>query len=227
MSGASGARERWIERGEPADEATWLEERVAAGALPASRVSLAAYAGHPAAALAAAALGLTLPRRRAAGRLGETAAIRQWLLGLGDVCAPEDRVAVARRALAVLLHAMGHDHDPGALDELLGRERPWSLARAVAGWGAQALDELGDPERVRGRVRVALAGWALAPGQTPRPYDPAQRYRVGEALSHPVHGQGFVRRAGRAAFELELPGGRALRLSHGRLELGRSAQDRR
>jgi len=209
----SPARRRWIRSGDPTHEAAWLAQRVQAGTLPRERLCLAAHLGHPAARLAASRLGLSLPSRRAQ-RAGAGAGLRQWILGLGDVCAPEERVTIARRALAVLLHALEHPHDPAALDELLGREKPWGVLRTVAGWAQDALDELEDPERVRRRVRVALLAWALEPGQAARSHDPRAWFRVGERVAS-AEGEGVVRRAGKASVEVE-ERGRTWRLPHRR-----------
>ena len=209
----SPTRRRWIRSGDPTHEAAWLAQRVQAGGLPRERLCLAAHLGHPAARLAATRLGLALPSRHAQ-RAGAGAGLRQWILGLGDACAPAERVTIARRTLAVLLHALDHDHDSAALDEHLSGEKPWSVLRTVAGWAQDALDELEDPERVRRRVRVALLAWALAPGQAAREHDPRAWYRVGERVES-GQGVGVVRRAGKAWVEVEEKG-QTWRLPHRR-----------
>lgn len=209
----SPARRRWIRSGDPTHEAAWLAQRVQAGTLPPERLRLAAHLGHPAARLAASRLGLALPNRHVQ-RAGAGAGLRQWILGLGDACAPEERVTIARRALAVLLHALGHDHGSAALDEQLSGQKPWGVLRTVAGWAQEALDELEDPERIRRRVRVALLAWALRPGQAAREHDPRAWYRVGERVTS-GEGEGVVRRAGKAWVEVE-ERGRTWRLPHRR-----------
>ncbi|MBL4849671.1 MAG: hypothetical protein JKY65_29425 [Planctomycetes bacterium] len=208
-------RQRWVQSGDPADEAAWLAERVATGALRAERLQLAAYVGHPAALVVVRQAG-PLYRRRAS-KAGASYQLRQWILGLGDLCPPSERVVVARRTLAVLLHSLGHDHGKAALDELTADHPPWGVFRIVAGWGQDALSEFGDSTRLRHRVTVALVGWALAEGQTPRPHAPHEWFRIGERVTHPRHGEGFVRRSGRRAFEVEFRQG-ARRLPHRRTE---------
>lgn len=153
--------------------------------------------------------------RRRTTKAGGGHQLRQWVIGLGDVCAPEEREVIARRTLAVVLHGLGHDSGSSALDEVLGGQKPWGLLRLVAGWAQDLLSETGDPAKVRRRVQVALAGWALSPGQEARPHDPRGEFRVGELVGHPRHGRGFVRRAGKSAYEAEFRG-RARRLPHRR-----------
>ena len=206
-------RQRWVETGDSIDEAAWLAERVAVGALRPERLRLAAYVGHPAAELAAREHGP--PYRRRAGKAGASYQLRQWILGLGDLCPPAERVVVARRALAVLLHALNHAHGPPALDELLAAHPPWGVLRVVAGWSQDALSEIGDSKRLRHRLGVALSGWALAEGQADRPHADEGWFRVGERVHHPRHGSGFVRRSGARAYEAEFQGG-ARRLPHRR-----------
>lgn len=206
-------RSRWIRSGDPMDEAAWLSARVEALELPLERVRLAAYVGHPAAQLVIARKGGAYRRRTT--KAGSGHQLRQWVIGLGDVCAPEERSVVARRTLAVVLHGLGHDSDSAALDEVLEGQKPWGLFRLVAGWAQDLLSEIGDPARVRRRVQVALAGWALARGQEARPHDPQAEFRVGERVAHPRHGLGFVRRAGKQAYEAEFRG-RSRRLPHRR-----------
>jgi hypothetical protein len=195
------------------DEAAWLSARLEVGELPLERVRLAAYVGHPAAQLVVARRGGAYRRRTT--KAGSGHQLRQWVIGLGDVCAPEERRTVARRTLAVVLHGLGHDSGSAALDEVLGGQKPWGLLRLVAGWAQDLLSEIGDPARVRRRVQVALSGWALAPGQEARGHDPCSEFRIGERVAHPRHGLGFVRRSGRQAYEAEFRG-RARRLPHRR-----------
>ena len=206
-------RQRWIQSGDPMDEAAWLEARVEAARLPLPRVRLAGYVGHPAALLVTSRHGGTYRRRTS--KAGSGHQLRQWVIGLGDVCAPEEREVVARRSLAVVLHGLGHDSTSAALDDVFAGQPAWGLMRLVAGWAQDLLSEAGDPARVRRRVQVALAGWALALGQEARPHDPRSEFRIGERILHPRHGQGFVRRAGKQAYEAEF-GGSSRRLAHRR-----------
>tara|TARA_R110002072_G_scaffold100877_8_gene222306 strand:+ start:1692 stop:2342 length:651 start_codon:yes stop_codon:yes gene_type:complete len=206
-------RQRWIQSGDPTDEAAWLDARVDAGQLPLHRVRLAGYVGHPAAHLVTARRGGSYRRRTT--KAGSGNQLRQWVIGIGDVCAPEERGVVARRTLAVVLHGLGHDSGSASLDEVFAGQPPWGLLRLVAGWAQDLLSEAGDPARVRRRVQVALAGWALALGQEARPHDPRSEFRIGERVLHLRHGQGFVRRAGQQAYEAEFRGA-ARRLAHRR-----------
>lgn len=205
-------RSRWIQSGDPTDEAAWLQARVAGGWLRPERLRLAAHLGHPAALLVAARHG-GVPRRRTT-RAGAGPQLRQWTLGLGDACPPAERGLVARRALSALLRLLDLPHGPAALDERLGRVPPWGALRVVADAAQEALSEAEGAAHVRARLRIALEGWALAEGQEARDYRPEERFRVGERLTHPRYGDGFVRRAGTKACVAEF-GRRVERLAHG------------
>lgn len=206
-------RSRWIRSGDPTDEAAWLEARVAGGWLRAERLRLAAHLGHPAALLVAARSG-GVPRRRTL-RAGAGQQLRQWTLGLGDVCPPAERLLVARRALRPLLRLLGFEATRRELSERLGDAPPWGAMRIVAGVAQEALSEVEEPTLVRTRLRAALEGWALAEGQEARPYRAEDVFRVGERVAHPELGDGFVRRAGTRACVVEFPR-LATRLPHRR-----------
>lgn len=126
-----------------------------------ARVRVAAYLGDPAALQALAARGLAPPPVRRVRSPIPSQALRQWILGVGDVCAPADRVPLARRALAILLARIDHPHEEADLDELLAREKPWSVLRIVAGWGEHVLgeEEEDDDGPIRHVLVAGLCAW--------------------------------------------------------------------
>jgi hypothetical protein len=208
------ARRAWIASGRVEDEASWLRARVEAGGLPSERLALAAYLGHPAALACAAELGPKLPQRLAV-KIGVGPALRQVVLGLGDVCAAHEREVVAGRALARILALLPPKLLPEeSASELLASARPWGALRVVANMAHEAFDEVGE-DALRHALRAALVGWALSIGQEARAYESQLLFRVGERLSHPVYGEGFVARAGARAIEAEF-GGTTRKLRHGR-----------
>ena len=126
---------------------------------------MAAYLGDAEAQQALEELGLPpLPRQRVALSPEPSQAIRQWILGLGDVCNPDDRVSIARGVLRSLLASIGHDHDDDDLDELLIREKPWSAMRIAAGWGEHVLSETDDEAAIRATITRDLLTWLAGTG---------------------------------------------------------------
>lgn len=139
-----------------------MAERVRAGDLAPERLRVAAYLGDPDARTALAAVGAQLPPARRALSPQPSQATRQWILGLSDVCAPDDREPIARLALAALLRLIDHDDSPAELDELLARDKPWSVLRTAAGWGEHVLGELDDRAAIERALREAIVPWALS-----------------------------------------------------------------
>lgn len=87
------AERRWRETGAVADEATWLRERVRAGALDDARLRLAAYVGHPAS------------RSALATPIFAPAYVQVWIYGLepwGVEACQRAAIAAARRALLLV-----------------------------------------------------------------------------------------------------------------------------
>jgi hypothetical protein len=110
---------RFRATGEPADEARWLAESLRAGRLARERLELAAFLGHPAAALA---LGTAA--------VADQGAVQRWLAAFDDAA----RVAVVRAAVAGLRASFADVPSPRAdLAQALVLLEAWCLSGSAQG----------------------------------------------------------------------------------------------
>ena len=197
----------WRETGAVEDGAAFVLALARADKLPRQRLELLAYLGHePAsAALAELAPEPRLPRDEVGG---PGARIYQWVLGFADRCPPEDRVAIARRCVEVLLRGVSRE----ALADL-EQAKPWAVMQIPAGIAsglvAQERSTEAAEEELRRALRCGLAEWLLGGLVAPRrAYSPQASFRVGEELEHARFGPGRVRSARGRQIEVDFADGR-------------------
>jgi hypothetical protein len=127
--------------------------------------------------------------------------VEAWCGKCGEIKTHNVVAMVGTEPKQVLCQACGSRH---AYRTTPGRKRPEDGPAEAAG-GARRAAAAPDPEAAKRLEAQRLLAEEVATATTVRPFDPKERYRAGEIISHPDYGRGKIENVLRSSLLVRFP----------------------